>query len=315
MTALSSKDYNINCNEQLGYCGPREEMSASKECPDQYPIEIYTFLDPLCPECWAFEPTLKKLQVEYGQYFRNRYFVAGKIETILPCRNSKENQKVENLAKVWEKTGSRTGMSCDGDIWFEDPISTPYVASLAIKAAEMQGRQIGLRFLRKLRECLFLDKKNISKEDVLIECAKLAGLDIEEFTKDLHSDGAIKALQCDIKASRELGISSVPTFIFFNDRIEEEGLKVAGCYPYHVYEQILKEMLGFSPEPNKNMSIESFLRQYNFVATKEVSFVLDLTMEEAEKQLKALLLQQQVERVPVKYGTFWRYKGNDIDKT
>ncbi|OLO37226.1 dithiol-disulfide isomerase [Alkalihalophilus pseudofirmus] len=288
-----------------------DEPSVSKEnnC-NKKPLEIYIFIDPLCPQCWAFEPILKKMQVEYGQYFKIRYFVAGSLEYWnKPNTKTVETKKLEEIAKNWEMTASRTGMSCDGDLWFEDPITSPYTASIAIKAAEMQGQFAAMKFLRKLRELLFLDKKNISKENVLIECANKAGLDVEEFTKDLHSEGAVKALQCDVKMTKELGIDYSPTFVFFNDIIEDEGLKVTGFYPYEVYVEIIQQLLCFTPEPSQSITLEKFLSYYNFVATKEVAVVFNVSIVEAERMLKRLMLQQKVERVPVKYGTFWRYIG------
>lgn len=33
------------------------------------PIEMYVFIDPLCPECWSLNPYLKKLTLEYGRFF------------------------------------------------------------------------------------------------------------------------------------------------------------------------------------------------------------------------------------------------------
>ncbi len=79
---------------------------------------------------------------------------------------------MKNLAQVWEKTASRSGMSCDGSLWFENPLSSPYTASIAIKAAELQGRKLAIRFLRKLQEFVFIGKKDISNIEVLTECAK-----------------------------------------------------------------------------------------------------------------------------------------------
>nr|WP_096202209.1 ClpXP adapter SpxH family protein [Bacillus sp. FJAT-45350] len=271
-------------------------------------LEIYTFIDPICPECWAFEPTLRKLQVEYGEYFRIRYVIAGKLNAWDLCNPKyKDPSSLQNIAKVWEKTASRTGMSCDGDLWFEDPISSPYTSYVAIKAAEMQGRQAGGRFLRKLRERLFLNKQNVSKEEVLLECAAEAGLDVEEFKNDLHSNGSKKALQCDVKTTKEMNVDHVPTFVFFNERIEDEGIKVAGIYQYEVYVQIIQTLLGYKPDPAPPNTLEQFLSQYNFVATKEVAVVFNISVTEAENRLKRLMLQQKVERVPVKYGTFWRH--------
>ncbi len=300
---MSANDSNSICNDELGLCG-FEEPQHHQPKPTKKPLEIYTFIDPLCPECWAFEPILKKLQMHYCKYFTIRYIIGGKLQ----CCNEKRSNK--DMAVAWEKTASRTGMSCDGDIWLENPISTPFAASIAVKAAELQGKQIGIKYLRKLRELLFLDKQNISKEEVLIECAEsIGGLDIAEFKSDLHAEGAIKALQCDLKTTKEMNVELFPTIVVFNDNVEEEGLMVTGLYDYDVYVKVLEEMLGEKPQSAPAVFLEDFLKIHGFVATKEIAVVYDLTIEEVERELKKLVLRQVVERVPVKYGTFWRYIG------
>ncbi|MDT8862741.1 DsbA family protein [Alkalihalobacillus sp. MEB130] len=274
-------------------------------------MELYTFIDPLCADCWAFEPVLKRLQLEYGNYFRIRTLVAGRLQAWNVCKNTTKGliSNKEKIASVWEQIASKTGMSCDGDVWLENEWDSPYLASLAIKAAELQGPQAGVRFTRKMREALFLEKQNITEEKVLLECAEKASLDVNEFIRDLSSKTATKALQHDIKTTNEMGVDVVPTFVFFNANVEDDGIKVTGHYPYKVYVQILEEMLGFKPVPAVTLTLEDFLKRYEFVATIEVSVVFNLSEEEAEKQLKALVLQQKVESVPVKYGMFWRYLG------
>ena len=42
-------------------------------------LEIYMFIDPLCPECWALEPIMKKLQIEYGKYFTIKHVLSGRL--------------------------------------------------------------------------------------------------------------------------------------------------------------------------------------------------------------------------------------------
>jgi predicted DsbA family dithiol-disulfide isomerase len=215
-------------------------------------------------------------------------------------------QKFEHIAKSWEKTGSRSGMSCDGNLWLENPIDTPYAASIAIKAAGLQGKKQGIRFLRRLQEVVFLEKQNVTEESVLIQCAKHVGLDVNEFVKDLHSDYAAKAFQCDLKITSEMDVDEIPTLVFFNEKVEEEGIKISGYYSYETYVHIIKEMLEIDPDPACLPPLRSFLSYFQFVASKEVAVVYGLSLEEAEKELKKLQLQQVVERVPVKYGTFWR---------
>jgi predicted DsbA family dithiol-disulfide isomerase len=278
------------------------DYSVASDCGKK-PLEIYVFIDPLCPECWALEPILKKLQIEYGKYFSIRHVLSGRLASL----NLRKATLNGSIANVWERTASRSGMSCDGDIWFENPISTPFTASIAIKAAELQGRKVGLKFLRKLQELLFLQKQNISEEAVLVECAKEMGLEMEEFVQDLHSESAAKAFQCDLQITSDMEVDQIPTLVFFNEHIEEEGMKVTGLYSYDVYVRIIQDLLQASPEPNTPPPLEEFLQYFKFVATKEISVVYNLEPSEVEKEMKKLLLKQKVEVVPVKYGTFWRY--------
>ncbi len=266
-------------------------------------LEIYSFVDPLCPECWALEPLMKKLQIEYGKYFSFRHVLSGRLATL----NLGKRKRYETIARLWEKTASRTGMSCDGTLWLENPVSSPYLVSIAVKSAELQGRKKGIHFLRKLQELLFLEKQNISSFEVLKLCARKTGLDIEEFVTDIHSDSASKAFQCDLKITAEMEVQEIPTLVFFNENVEDEGVKITGMYPYEVYVQILEEMLPEKPEPASPPPLERFMAMYGTVATMEVAVVYDISLSQAEKELKKLQLKQKVEQLPAKYGRFWRY--------
>ncbi|WP_064092267.1 ClpXP adapter SpxH family protein [Rossellomorea aquimaris] len=271
--------------------------------PEKKPLEIYMFVDPLCPECWALEPILKKLHIEYGQYFRIRYILSGQLSSL----NLATKRKKEDLAQQWEKTASRSGMSCDGSLWIENPIDSPYLASFAIKAAELQGKHSGIRFLRFLQERLFLEKQDISSIEVLKECAQSAKLDLKEFMNDINSSSASKAFQCDVKITSEMEVDEIPTLVFFNENIEDEGLKITGLYSYEVYVHIIEEMLAVKPEKQSLPPLEVFMEYYRVVASKEIAVVYDMSIEEVEIQMKKWTLQQKVKKLPAKHGTFWKY--------
>ncbi|WP_177177339.1 ClpXP adapter SpxH family protein [Bacillus sp. MUM 116] len=279
--------------------------SSRKQCrkSEKKPIELYVFIDPICPECWALEPILKKLHIEYGRYFSIKHVLSGRLANL----NFSKKKNYENLVELWEKTASRSGMSCDSSLWYENPIDSPHIVSIAIKAAELQGRRAGIRFLRKLQEVLFLDKKNISDLDVLKGCAAEVGLDIEEFNSDLHSESAAKAIQCDLKITSEMDVHEIPTLVFFNENVEDEGIKITGTYPYEIYVQILEEMLSERPVLSPPPQLEAFLKFFRFVASKEIAVVYNMTISQVEREMKKLLLKQVVEQIPAKYGTFWRY--------
>jgi predicted DsbA family dithiol-disulfide isomerase len=270
------------------------------------PLEIYMFVDPLCPECWALEPIIKKLQIEYGRFFTLRHIISGNLATL----NITKRKRPEKLAQAWEQTAGRTGMSCDGDIWLKNPIATPYTASLAIKSAELQGRRAGLLYLRKLQEQLFIESQNVSDKTMLINIAEQVGLDVEEFKKDLHSQSSAKALQCDLKITAEMEVQEIPTLAFFSEDVEELGLKITGLYSYELYVQVLQELIGDTIKPSHTPPLEIFLQHYQFVSSTEIATVYNKTLAEVEKELKKLVLSQTIERVQAKYGTFWRYIKN-----
>ncbi|WP_163537066.1 ClpXP adapter SpxH family protein [Gracilibacillus sp. YIM 98692] len=267
------------------------------------PIEIYVFVDPLCPECWSLEPYLKKLTIEYGRFFTIRQVLSGQLSNL----HKDKFERPRKLKDIWEKTASRTGMSCDGDLWIENPIHYPWLTSTAIKAAELQGKKAGKKFLRKLQESAFLEKQDISKEQVLLNCAEKVYLDMQEFHNDLYSHSAKKALQCDLKLTKEMDVEYSPTMVFFNESEDEAGLKISGMYPYEIYVKVLKQMLQKEPLPAKKPKLLDFLSYYDFVGTKEIAVVYDWSVEKTEKEMKKLQLKQLVEKIPVKFGSFWKY--------
>jgi predicted DsbA family dithiol-disulfide isomerase len=282
-----------------------KSSSPKQQCGshDKKPIEIYMFIDPLCPECWALEPILKKLQIEFGRYFSIKHILSGRLADL----NLSKKKNFENIAQVWEKTASRSGMSCDGSLWLENPVDSPYTVSIALKAAELQGRRAGLRFLRRIQEGLFLEKLNVSNLEVLKDCAGSLGLDVEEFMYDIHSESAAKAFQCDLKITSEMDVQEIPTLVFFNENVEDEGIKITGSYPYEVYVQILEEMLSEKPVQSPPPPLETFMKFFKFVASKEIAVVYNMSISQIEREMKKLLLKQVVEQIPAKYGTFWRY--------
>ncbi|PKR79353.1 dithiol-disulfide isomerase [Halalkalibacillus sediminis] len=286
-----------NDNSQVNFCNLLTK-----------PVEIYVFIDPLCPECWSLEPYIRKLAIEYGCYFKLRPIVTGNIADL----NFKPSRRKQRLANSWDRVANRTGMSCDGDLWYENPIHSPWTALLAIKAAEMQGQRLGSRFLRKLQEYLFLDKKNITDVPVLIEIADKVNLDVEEFKKDIYSTTAERALQCDLKLTREMEVEQVPTIVMFNREEDQDGLKVSGLHNYETYEKALFEVMEREARPSIKPCLEDFLSHFNFVASKEVAVVFDWPIEKAEKEMKKLQLAGKVGKVPVKYGTFWKYHSNAV---
>ncbi|MFZ2463153.1 MAG: ClpXP adapter SpxH family protein [Caldibacillus thermoamylovorans] len=267
------------------------------------PLEMYLFIDPLCSDCFALEPIIKKLQFEYGHYFSLTYVLSGKLTDL----NSGPRK---SITKKLEKTVRRKCIDCD-DIQADLNLTSPFLASIAVKAAELQGKKAGIRFLRKLQEYFYLKGEDITELNTLIKCAHDSLLDVDEFYKDIHSESTSHAFQCDLKISNEMDVTETPTIVFFNNNVEEEGLKLAGVNPYEVYIEIMTDILGERPVSNSLPPLLSFIRYHEIVSTDDIAFVYDLPHLQVELEMKKLLLQQVVERIHTEHGTFWRINYNN----
>ncbi|KFM99566.1 DsbA family protein [Bacillus clarus] len=284
-------------------------MPSPSKC-EHKSVEAYLFIDPLCKDCWEIEPFIIKLWLEYGNYFSIRHILTGKVDGA--SASSHKWNKPANIRFVWEKTTSLQGFSCDGKVHMQDASSTPYLVSMAIKAAELQGRKAGSKFLRKLQEYISLENASNPSIELLLACAEDSGIDAYEFKKDLHSASAKKAFQCDLKFTNEMHITEIPSLVFFHANSNEEGIKIAGIYSYDVYVQLLKEIVKCDIEPEPLPPLEALLEAAQFMSSKEIAFIYDCSQQEIECELKKLLLKRKVRLVEMKCERYWKWIEKDL---
>jgi predicted DsbA family dithiol-disulfide isomerase len=248
------------------------------------PIELYVFIDPTCSECWGLQPILRKLQVAYEKYFTLRVILRTSLPTMnLPCTIN------DSSYETCEK-------------------SHPSFPSIAIKAAEFQGKRAGQRFISKLFEYSYLKSRNVTSFSVLVEIAELLHLDVNEFIRDFTSKNVHRSLQIDFFMAQEMEVEHAPTFVFFNSNIEDEGLKISGIYEYEIYVQILEELIGQTIIPDCPPPLETLFSRFDTLTTTEIASIYGITEKSAERELKKRLLQQHVERIAFNETTLWRKK-------
>jgi hypothetical protein len=250
------------------------------------PVELYIFIDPLDPKAYNMMSLIRKLHLQYGHYFTSR-FVLGTELSSLNCIASR-------LKGCW------SGAELD--------IAHPVLPSIAIKAAELQGKRAGMRYLTKLQQHAMLKTMNINSHTALMQIAKEAQLDMKEFETDFGSQEAARAFQCDLYITREMEVHEVPSIVFFNECIEEEGLSVSGTYDYTVYEHILQELIGEQLVEQPLPPLEQLFVHFDMLSTEEVARIYNEPVSIIERELKKCMLQQKLERIQSEFAIFWRAK-------
>ena len=238
-------------------------------------IEIYSFFDPFSKECFKLSAILSKLRIEYKQYVSIRHILNPSLRVLTKCQ-AQSTSDLDNIA-------------------------------LSYKAAELQGRLRAERFIHLVQNEI-IPKRDIITESMVNNCITNAGLDYEVFKEDLHNSCLKESLQVDLHIAREMDIEEAPTLVFFNEDVHEEGLKVEGLYPYHIYTYIINELIGTTIEKELPPSLEDYIKQQQLVTKEDFLTIYERPETLMNKELKKLASQQKLATFHSPEGKFWRSK-------
>lgn len=292
------------CDIETGICGVPETADSTKRAglsAPSKPVRIIYFTDPICSSCWGIEPQLRKLKLEYGDLFEIDYHMGG----LLPSWDVYSSGGINgpsDVASHWEEAGDYYEMPIDGGVWFEDPFDSSYPPSIAVKAAELQGKEKGISFMRRLREMLFLEKKNITKWEYMQQAAREIGLDTFQFKAD-YEGRARELFEEDLNLGRQLGVRGFPT-LFFTDADNNQAL-VYGFRPYEAYEQTIKKFVPDAQRKPYDHSPLGVFAHFNTLMTKEFAVLTESDLETAEKTLNKLLEEGKIRNFKSKNGVLW----------
>ena len=181
-------------------------------------IKLIYFTDPVCSTCWLIEPYLHRLIQDYKDQLILEIKMGGLLPSWDEFQSPDENVSKENfLASLINYQAREFGADMDGDIWIENPVQSSFPASIAYHAAKIQDPDKAIKFLRSIREMLFIEKKDISAEHNIISAVIRSGLNVEQFLADIKNGEAEKAFQADLLEREQWNVKRFPTLIFMNE--------------------------------------------------------------------------------------------------
>ncbi|GAB3973666.1 protease adaptor protein SpxH [Spirosoma terrae] len=263
-------------------------------------VKLIYYTDPICSTCWGIEPQLRKLKLEYGHSFEVEYRMGG----LLPdwSYNSGGISKPSDVAHHWDEVSQYYDMPIDGDVWLEDPLSSSYPASIAFKAAQLQGDDKALLFLREIREQVFLRKKNIAKWDNLLEAARTVGLNLDTFTAD-YQGKAQELFQQDLALGRQLGVRGFPTMFFVDEAGNQE--KVYGFKPYAEFEKALRKQQPSALKTVFATDWQPLFATYHTLTSREFAELSGMNRKEVDSYLQQLADSGKLAKLTTKNGFLW----------
>lgn len=301
---MNAKNNPLLCEPEKGACElpliETDSVKTEKVISETRSVRIIYFTDPICSSCWAIEPQLRRLKLEYGSSIEIDYRMGG----LLPdwSYNSGGISKPSDVAHHWDEVSVYYEMPIDGDVWLEDPLSSSYPPSIAFKAAQLQDEKKAILFLREIREMVFLQKKNITRWEHLEQAAGNVGLDVTQFKSD-YEGKAVQLFKEDLALARQWGVRGFPTLFFTDNTGKNE--QIYGSKPYIVFE---KAVLGLYPEAPKNSyqkDADFLFSQYPSLTSKEFAVLSETTVSQATKGLDELTNQGKLRKLDTKNGAIW----------
>ena len=259
------------------------------------------FTDPICSTCWIIQPALKRMSLEYGPYLEIKYYMGGLLPSWDTCEGKIRNPT--DAARLWNDVNETYHMPIDGDIWLEDPLSSSFPPSIAVKAAQLQDEQTAILYLRRIREMLFLEKTNIMRWKHLETAAAEVGLNLAAFTKAYEGKARI-AFQHDLQLARQLGVRSFPHLIFSNADGQTDRLK-----GHLYYEDLERAILELNPHAKRCLIDPrpvNLFRHFPTMLEEEFALLSDLITEDARRLLQQLDARGYIQKMPTQKGRLYK---------
>ena len=87
-------------------------------------------------------------------------------------------------------------------------------------------------------------------------------------SKKIYKKQINRKFKIDLHIAREMEIEQAPSLVFFSEDVHEEGLKVEGLYPYHIYTYIINELMGTPIEKIFHLKLSIIFKRNNSLLWK-----------------------------------------------
>ena len=176
---------------------------------------LYYVHDPMCSWCWGFEPTRAQLFATLAGHIKIERMVGG----LAPDSDAPMPEGMRlGLQQTWRRIQQIIpGTEFNFDFWEKcAPRRSTYPANRAVIAARGQGEEYDSLMTARIQRAYYLEARNPSDNETLVELAANIGLDVERFSEDLVSEATQRNLLTEIQSVRAIGIDSFPSLAVQN---------------------------------------------------------------------------------------------------
>lgn len=293
------------CDGETGACELPPEPAAlppgaAGEPSGSDAVRVFCVTDPLCSGCWALEPAWRRLLYRFGNAVSVTHVYGGLLPSWEGFRDRSAGITAPaDVAPHWDHVSTVSGQPIDSSVWLVDPPASSFPACAAAVAVRLVAPEQEGRYLRRLRELVFLERRNIARQEVLDMALGRIEIDLDAWRTVIADGRAERAFEADRALARTLGAHVFPTLLTATEsrplRPIAQGSVGAA--------QLEAALLAESPlEPQRGVpSAAAALDAYGSGTTLEFAALLEVLPAEAERRLAAVGARS----TPVGGGRTW----------
>jgi len=191
--------------------------SARIENMSKQKTTLYYAHDPMCSWCYGFRPVWKEVTDWCQDKIQIEYLMGG----LAPDSDDIMPQGMQDdIQSYWRKIQNYIpGTEFNFDFWTQNkPRRSTYRSCRAVISARVQQPEKQFEMIKLIQDAYYLQAKNPSDREPLIECAKQSSLDVERFSNDLDAQHTKDLLRLEMLQCRQLHLESFPSLL-----LEKEG--------------------------------------------------------------------------------------------
>ncbi len=173
---------------------------------------LYYVHDPMCSWCWAFRPVWSQVQAQLPESVTVKYLLGG----LAPDSDAPMTAAMQaEIRGHWKAIQSRVpGTMFNFDFWKVcTPRRSTYPACRAVVAARKQNPSLEDAMIRSIQEAYYLQARNPSDDDVLVDLASALDLGTDQFRAGLNAPETQKMLMDDIRSYQRMGVRGFPGLV------------------------------------------------------------------------------------------------------
>lgn len=174
-------------------------------------LAVHYVMDPMCSWCYAFATPWRALSAQFDEGIDVHYVMGG----LAPDNDEPMPASMRRaIADTWHRIESATGARFNHEFWQSNtPRRSTYPACRAVIAAGFLAGDGRSRMAEAVQRAYYLEARNPSLDDVLIQAAASAGFDRDEFAAEFKGQRVREAFDEDLDQTRRFGVGGFPAVI------------------------------------------------------------------------------------------------------